>query len=352
MSLHGDYYDGQSAAAHHATLGVQGDSLLIRPGRMDAIRWPFAELKVPAKAAKPYLLQREPDTGERLYIEDQNLIDVLHPLVRGAGAGHRRRVRNRWITACVGIWGLVALLWFGAGHAGKLLVPLVPRSVDALLQENALKQIQIVMPTLESAHSQQGSEVLQGLVERMRPPNDTIPYKVIVVQSRMVNAFALPNGGILLTSALLRDLENSDELAAILAHEMSHARLRHSTRLILAGSGLQFLGTLLGASPGNKGSELFAFFMSSAWSREMEAEADAGMLESLRASGIRPDGIVTFFTRLTRKPYSFDIPAIFSTHPHLDERIAKAGAVSAYPVQPALSPAAWSLVKNLIVQRL
>ena len=81
---------------------------------------------------------------------------------------------------------------------------------------------------------------LEGIVRRLKHASDlqALPTRVIVVNSRQLNAFALPNGDIFVASGLLDCLESEDEVAAVLAHELDH--LAHHdviNRLKVKGAG-------------------------------------------------------------------------------------------------------------------
>ena len=61
---------------------------------------------------------------------------------------------------------------------------------------------------------------------------NTKPIRFTVVKSDEVNAFALPNGQIVVFTAILDDMKSSDELVALLGHEASHINNRHSTKML------------------------------------------------------------------------------------------------------------------------
>lgn len=67
----------------------------------------------------------------------------------------------------------------------------------------------------------------QSLALHASPPHPFGGYRFLVMDSTEVNAFSAPGGFVLLTRGLISDVENEDELAAVLAHEIAHIQLKH-----------------------------------------------------------------------------------------------------------------------------
>ncbi|NOZ62170.1 MAG: M48 family metalloprotease [Calditrichaeota bacterium] len=150
-------------------------------------------------------------------------------------------------------------------------------------------------------------------------------FRFYLIASRDVNGFALPGGLVFLTSGLFRKIENNeDEIAFVLAHEMSHIQLRHLMSRILANYSIQTISRLLrpGGTLGALASEIVANLLKSGFSQENEFEADKGAVRLMS----RANFDVTASASLLRKLQSENesSPAIhhyFSTHPPVQERI-------------------------------
>src|SRR6185369_18100131 len=75
---------------------------------------------------------------------------------------------------------------------------------------------------------------LQGVVTRMTPKgmaaNTAVHYRIRVVEDPTLNAFAYPHGSIYVHTGLLARVENEDQLATVLGHEMTHVERRHMLR--------------------------------------------------------------------------------------------------------------------------
>jgi predicted Zn-dependent protease len=161
-----------------------------------------------------------------------------------------------------------------------------------------------------------------------------IPYTFYIVNSDVVNAFAVPGGYVYVNRGLVERAGSASELAGVLAHEIGHVVERHSIQQMAkaqnANNLVGVLGTvLLGrASPAVQqgagvlvqgvGTAVFAGF-----SRNDEREADRdGVVFSMRA-GYNPQGMVTMFQRLLAEERGSPgkLSQFFSTHPGTEERI-------------------------------
>ena len=162
-----------------------------------------------------------------------------------------------------------------------------------------------------------------------------------VVDSKEVNAFAVPGGYVYVNRGLIERTQNMSQLAGVLGHEIAHVTLRHSVQQMQqmqgAGVGVTLLCTLTKACQSGAGqtainvggSALFAKF-----SRSDENEADAEGVKITVNAGINPNGIPGMFQILLserqRDPNALE--AFFATHPLEQDRIERTQAlIAAYP---------------------
>lgn len=139
----------------------------------------------------------------------------------------------------------------------------------------------------------------------------------------ILNAFALPGGYLFVFKGLLDTVENDDQLAGIIAHEVAHVTARHSIERLqkyYASLALQIAAMEAG---GGQGVGLAVNSLMTAYSRQDELEADTLAVKYLTKAGFDPNEMITFFEILKEKhkrdirPFSY-----FRTHPHVPERIA------------------------------
>jgi predicted Zn-dependent protease len=157
---------------------------------------------------------------------------------------------------------------------------------------------------------------------------DDLTFHFTVIESDQVNAFAAPGGYVYFYTGLIREMDQEAELAAVMAHEISHIVARHSIKQLQSAMGLSIVAELaLGES--SETTQALAGtalgLMMSGYSRSHENEADNfGTLYMARA-GWDPRGMIAMFQKLQelsghREMGFFEMLA--SSHPPTEERIA------------------------------
>ena len=170
------------------------------------------------------------------------------------------------------------------------------------------------MPTTSSSWPRSGArrgrpnvtrmltEVTDRLVKASDRPDQT--YAVTLLDSPVVNAFALPNGRLYVTRGLVALASDTSEVAAVLAHEMAHVTLNHAT----ARSELELRSALVSRvvadvlNDPDTGAQLQhqSRFALARFSREQELEADATGVRTLAKAGYDPFAAGRFLTALNR----------------------------------------------------
>lgn len=169
-------------------------------------------------------------------------------------------------------------------------------------------------------------------------PPQPFEYHFYVIKEDVYNAFATPAGHIFINSGLLAALENENELAGILGHEIAHVVNRHiskrierSKKIDLATMAGMVAGIFLGAATGDAaamqtltiGSAAAGQTASLAYSRDDEAQADQCGLGYIRKAGYNPRGLLTALQKIRSKQWfgSKQIPTYMMTHPALEDRL-------------------------------
>ncbi|MBP7064437.1 M48 family metallopeptidase [Ferrovibrio sp.] len=335
-------FDGKSAAPHAVRIELAGDALLLLDTASGAerARWPCAAIRLvdgrikPESTAPFRLGLLEPGsatlTPARLRLPAEALPFILAAVpalrARRQKVSAMLKAQRYLLAAVLGVMLLVIGFFAAVPLLANAAAQVVPASWEIKLGERlAPAAIQWLTRGAGGvcAHPD-GKAALQNLVLRLEavPPALRMPIKVVVVQSPVLNAFALPGGQILLTSELLKKVYNEQALAGILAHEMGHVGARHNVAGFLRSSAYGvMLGLLLGdvvTGIGLVGG--FQYLLDMAFTREFEAEADEAALQRLLAAGFDPAQVAGFFDLLAAREAGKGIPELLSSHPGSEGR--------------------------------
>ncbi|WP_044253186.1 M48 family metallopeptidase [Rhodopirellula sp. SWK7] len=241
----------------------------------------------------------------------------------------------------IGTFFVIAMLllvvggYFGIRAGARSAVLALPVSIDAQIGDAAMGSMDLGGPKLDD---EVVVGAMQSIVDRLAPTAaiEGIDFRVHVVESNQINAFALPGGNMVVYTGLIRNAETPEQVAAVLSHEMSHATLRHGVQRIGQSLGIWAgVSLLIGDVSGLMGSavDLMQVASVNSYSRAHENEADREGVRMLHAAEIDPSGMADFFEQLEEK--HGDVPGIFawvSTHPDHASRIASVRAqVAALP---------------------
>ena len=161
------------------------------------------------------------------------------------------------------------------------------------------------------------------------------PVTFTVLDSPVINAMALPGGFIYVTRGMLAHLNNEDQLATVLAHEIGHVAARHAARQAWQqqiGHGLLLGGAVLGQTLGLPGAQgiinlggMAAQLFFLRYSREDELEADKLGVEYATAAGYDPREVIGLFQTLDRvqEKGGQSMPSFLATHPNPGDRIQR-----------------------------
>jgi len=183
------------------------------------------------------------------------------------------------------------------------------------------------------------------LVRTSETPEQKFTFTVL--NTPIVNAFALPGGYVYVTRGLVALANDEAELAGVIAHEIGHVTARHSAerygQTMAATLGQIGLGLLLGGEAANAFGSVSALALRS-FSRDQEHEADSLGIRYLSRAGYDPRAMSSFMTQLQAdsrleatllgQPGKADEFNIMQTHPRTRDRIERTiGDAQTYSVR-------------------
>jgi hypothetical protein len=351
----GSYLDGRSAARQPATVRLMREGLEITTAAAGTRLWPYRELRQTQGfyAGEEVRLERGGELPETLLIADPAFLESLHEAASHVGQRfhdpRRRAARLRWtIVAAAGVLAAtVAIYLWGIPLAAALVTPHVPVAWEESVGRSA---VGVLAPPERRCGDPALGAAVNAIMGRLTAGSPPSPYtmRVYVVNRPVVNAVAAPGGYVVIFHGLLERTRTPEELAGVMAHELQHVLLRHTTRAVIQDVGT---GLLLMALTGDMTGPL-AYGLETAralgelrYSRRAEAEADREGMKMLLAARVDPAGMIAFFETI-RKEEGTQPEALkyLSSHPMPAERIARLKALTATagPAEPVLPGEDWA----------
>lgn len=360
-----DYFDGLTAELRPVDAALDGEYLTLRSdgGRLVG-RWLLADLRrVPGSSrdGDEMRIMKEAGDDARLTIRDSSLIQRIEqvtPLLnrRPHEPGALRKAILTWGMVAVG--AIAAIVFVGAPLLADQLAVMIPPERERQLGESIADEIVASgIPALEIppgvCNDPHGVEALTRMTRRLENAAGAhLPLTVRVMDSPVVNAFALPGGQIFLMRGLIENATSPEEVAGVLAHEIGHVVNRDPTRNALRGaaSGVVISYVLGDVVGGFAGAAIVSAVIDARYSRDAEAGADETALAILETAEVSVEPFANFFQRL-REAYG-DGGSFLDSHPQSSAREAMVRAAvargrGAAAGAPILEEADWLAMRQI-----
>jgi beta-barrel assembly-enhancing protease len=203
-----------------------------------------------------------------------------------------------------------------------------------------MKRLGLMPPAVEDPAVQ---EYVRSVAERVAKHSDLkVPLHIEVLQSREINAFALPGGYLFIERGLLEAADDESQLAGVIAHEIAHDTARHSYKMMkratIAGlfyqaaqiaaivltGGVAGIGMYYALQYGFYGLGLVLDLKLLGVSRDYELEADQLGVQYAWKAGYDPTGFIRFFDKMATKKGYVNSVSWFRTHPPFYQRMVQA----------------------------
>jgi Zn-dependent protease with chaperone function len=339
---------------------------ILRAGDLPPIAWREAETRLERHGEEAHLhrVAGQVDTGERLTLPLPALAALLGPAMARLGTGRAGEASTRrilvWSVAAIA--SVVFLLFAGLPLFARLAAPLVPWSWELSLSRAVEPQVLAMLGERGGKSLRQcgrdnpaGQAALEAMVARLSQSASLPgPLRVDVLDTPMVNAFALPGGRIYIFRPILEQAGGPDEVAGVLAHEIGHVTNRDAMRALVHGGTLSVvIGMILGDVTGGSTLAILGQMLAGqAYSRENEAEADRVSVALMQGAGANPAAINQFFRRIAPlgRPKG-GVTDLLAAHPVTEDRIAAVEALTkgqpAASYRPILDPAQWRALQTI-----
>jgi predicted Zn-dependent protease len=179
--------------------------------------------------------------------------------------------------------------------------------------------------------------------------------KVHVFTKEDINAFALPNGHLIIYSGLILNADNQEELCGVICHEMAHINLNHVMKKLVKEVGLS---VLISMTTGKGGTEVIKetakMLSSTAFDRSLEKEADIKAVDYLIKAKINPAPFADFLFKLSEKENeATQYLTWINTHPDSKDRaeyIVTYSKDKQLKYTSVITTAAWDKLKDNLIE--
>ena len=342
LQFAGSLFDGRSSQKHLVDVELTPQEIILKAPGDKPIRWAYPQLRWAADTS-PFHIEHcaEGDEGlETLVVDDSDFYRSVLEIAPKSFSSRENESKFNWKLYSVGILVLIFSAYVFIKTVPSFLadqmVEKIPIEWEVTVGQSILKMLPVAQkPDPEVL------KVLQDTVDFLKQSLPGNPYdlKVYILPVEQVNALALPGGPIVIFEGLIDKAESPEELAGVLAHEIQHILLRHSTRGILRNLAKSMLVTLFLGDVNSVMEgivQLAGQLETLGLSREMEAEADQKGMELILAANIDPHGMIRIFKKLMQEDFSQkklpkgkpvseenDLSSYFSTHPSSQNRLAR-----------------------------
>jgi beta-barrel assembly-enhancing protease len=370
LRFSGAWFDGKSSTKHLVDVELTPQEVILKPSEGEPVRWDYTHLRWTAKTSPFYIEHRVSNENgellETLVVEDPVFYESFSKIAPEIFSISEKESNYNWKLYSVG----VLVLLFSA----YVLIRAIPSFLaDEMIDkipvewEVTMGQSILSMLPVEEEPNPEILMVLQGTVDLLKQSLGNSPYdlKVYILPVKQANALALPGGPIVVFEGLLHEADSPEELAGVLAHEIQHIVLRHSTRGIIRNFSEKFMATLI---LGDVNAVLEGILQLTGeletlgLSRKMEAEADKKGMELILSSKINPNGMIRIFKKLTHEDSlkvndsvtiaeegDMKFSSYFSSHPsgrnrlaHLEQQMKPYDNKTWMPLFPKLD---WNAIK-------
>lgn len=250
-------------------------------------------------------------------------------------------LERKWPAAMAGVViivaSLVGLFEVGVPWAADRIASHLPATLEHSLGTQSLAALEgrLLMPTtLKAGQQAHYQAVFRHFVQGIHGLPD-VRLRFYTAPAIGANAFAMPDGSVVFTDALMKELPDDQAFMAVVAHELGHQAHHHLLREVLRSSGVFIVaGMLMGdvTSLGGVTAGVPMFLINAHYSRGFEADADSYAFDALAQQGVDPVAFVHAMEALERAHPEIrgedKSMRYAASHPMTAERIAHADAAS------------------------
>jgi Zn-dependent protease with chaperone function len=327
--IEGQFFDGRSSTPHSARLDLGRDAVLRVSGIPEPREAPLATVQISDRLGRTPRRIRFTDGAVFETLDNDGMDAALAALDHRSFSGRVDRWERRWSIAVGALVAVAAIsaafVRWGIPLLANIAAHTLPAAVDRSLGTQGLEILDRSFLEPSKLPARRKEDLRIRFREMTVGLADGHDYRLELRGGKHLgaNAFALPDGIVVMTDELVALAENDEEIDAVLAHEIGHVRGRHALRMILQSTGVAAITlTVFGdvSSISGMAASIPAVLLNAKHSREFEKEADGFARTWLREHGIPQHRFDDLLCRLEKdSPASPDM-SYLGSHPPTHER--------------------------------
>lgn len=303
INIQGVYFDGASSDKRSASLYYTDDGRVGLQGQREAIAFDMLTISPRIGNSPRYI---EFPNGAQFETTDNDAIDELvKRFSRKAfqGGVHKLESARKFVLATVLV--VVLFAWFfvqyGVPYFSREVASMLPDEASQYLGQgvlDAMDETWFEPSDLPAQRQQELQQVFNELLTRLNKNNIRLLFRSS--EAVGANAFALPDGTVVFTDALINLSSDNREIASVMLHEIGHLHHRHSLRATIQRFSLAMFVMVVSGDVSTSSSIITAIpvmLVESGYSQDMETEADTYALDYMRHNAIDPE----YFARIMEK---------------------------------------------------
>lgn len=331
----GNLYEIDSSTSQQVELSIKEKQYFIKANETILFSGDISKIEISSRIAN---IQRKLILENSMIFttNENDLVDLylLKPLNKKSLI-HKLESHLALILISLVITILIGFSFFkwGIPYSSKKLAFLLPSNITSHISKTTFETLDKYVLTKSKLKEEDKQKTLDSYKKSVLPYLNKEEYSNIKINFRewkidkqsIPNAFALPDGNIVLTDEFVRLSKNSDEVNSVLFHEIGHVVHRHSLQRVIEGTFISVFIMYIsgdGTMFSDLGVGLSSMFIDSHYSRSHELEADNYAFKKMLKANINPKSFSNILNRISKSKSDDDsIFDYFSSHPSNKKRI-------------------------------
>jgi Zn-dependent protease with chaperone function len=331
MDMQGIWYNGKSSRGEVVTMDMPRPGFLRLENAGEVAELDVSKLSISTRLGRTARSIQIPGQGY-IQCDDSEVLDLWFPntsrIEKWVDWVERRRSAVI-SSAVITVVTVVLLYMYGIPYAALKVAPHVSPKIETMMSEQVLKMLDVTNANASTLPAQQQAKFqaeFKTMIKGMPRERD---MELLFRNSPTMgpNAFALPDGTIVMTDELVALADNNEQIMAVIAHEIGHHEHRHGVRQTLESAGiLAIAAALFGDVSGSSLTVSLPVLLQNGYSRGHEQEADEFAFKTLIRQGRSPQAFADLFKKLKKEMSMNDDSGMhyLSTHPASQARIDRA----------------------------